>query len=146
MLKRANPPGAPTPASRYVQTVEVPAEFRTLHVSGQVGIDGDGRTVEGFAAQAEQALSNVLACLAHHGMTARDIVKLNVFLTRADDVPTWRAARDRLLPDEPVASTLLVVAALASPAWLVEVEAIAAAPVLGAPGEAVRHATERRDR
>jgi enamine deaminase RidA (YjgF/YER057c/UK114 family) len=146
MLKRANPPGAPTPASRYVQTVEVPAGLRTVHVSGQVGIDGEGRTVEGFEAQAEQALRNVIACLAHHGMGARDIVKLNVFLTRASDVAAWRAVRDRLLPDEPVASTLLVVAALAGPAWLVEVEAIAAGPAAAAPGETIRRRTDRRDR
>ena len=60
-------------------------------------------------------------------MGVADIVKLNAYITRADLIPVYRAARDRALGTvAPPASTLVVVAALANPAWVVEIECVAA--------------------
>ena len=59
-----------------------------------------------------------------------DIVKLTYFLTDAgaEAVSTYRARRDAWVGANPApASTLLVVAGLASPAFLVEIDCIAAA-------------------
>ena len=126
MLQVVNPKVAPPPFSRYSQTVAAPANFRWLHISGQVGCDRRHRIAEGFEAQAELAWANVLACLKADAMGVGDLVKVNVFLTRAADVPASRIVRDRMLAGAEPASTLLVVSALANPEWLIEVDGIAA--------------------
>ncbi|WP_303980175.1 RidA family protein [Dongia mobilis] len=126
MLNFLNPPSAPPPFSRYSQMVSAQANFRWLHISGQVGCDRQHKTAQGFAAQAELAWSNLIACLEADGMTVQDLVKVNVILTRGEDVPASRIARDKALAGAQPASTLIVVSSLASPEWLIEVEAIAA--------------------
>ena len=52
---------------------------------------------------------------------------LNVFLTEADYRQDYMVVRDAWAPDPPPASTLVVVKALALPAFKVEIEAVAAA-------------------
>lgn len=126
MLKRLNPETVAPPFSPYSLAVEVPAGARTLHISGQVGIDREGRLAEGAEAQIELSLRNVLAIAEAAGMGPADLVKLTVFLTRAEDVPLLRRVRGRVLGGAEPASTLLLVSGLASPEWLVEIEAVAA--------------------
>ncbi|WP_374382578.1 RidA family protein [Dongia sp.] len=126
MLNHLNPPSAPPPFSRYSQMVAAPAGYRWLYISGQVGCGRDHQTAAGFEAQAELAWSNLAACLEADGMTVADLVKVNVFLTRASDVPASRIARDKVLNGAQPASTLVIVSGLASPDWLIEVEGIAA--------------------
>ncbi len=128
MLQRLNPPTAPAPFSRYSQAVAAPEGYRWLHISGQVGCDRDRNIAEGFERQAELAWSNLLALVKAAGFAVEDLVKVTLLLTDAKDVPASRVIRDRMLgPVEP-ASTLMVVAGLAAPALLFEVEAIAARP------------------
>jgi 2-iminobutanoate/2-iminopropanoate deaminase len=126
MLNFLNPPSAPPPFSRYSQAVSAPANYRWLYISGQVGADRQHKTADGFEAQAELAWHNLAECLAADGMTVNDLVKVNVMLTRASDVPLSRVARDKILAGAQPASTLIIVAGLANPEWLIEVEAIAA--------------------
>jgi enamine deaminase RidA (YjgF/YER057c/UK114 family) len=61
------------------------------------------------------------------GMGYRDIVKVNTFLTDSRFIAPFRTVRDRFFPEPPYpASTLLIVAGLADPGMLVEIEAVAA--------------------
>ena len=126
-MKRHNPiPVLKSYEAIYAHGVEVPAGARVLHVSGQVGLR-DGALVEGgFEAQCEQAVTNVEQVLAAAGMSASDLVKITVFLTRREDVPLLRDVRMRRLAVAP-AVTVVIVAGLHDPRWLVEIEAIAAA-------------------
>jgi 2-iminobutanoate/2-iminopropanoate deaminase len=126
MLNFLNPPAAPPPFSRYSQMVSAPANYRWLHISGQVGCDRQHKAAQGFDAQAELAWSNLVACLEADGMTVQDLVKVNVILTRAGDVSASRVARDKALAGAQPASTLIVVSSLAHADWLIEVEGIAA--------------------
>lgn len=126
MLKPINPPEIAPPFSRYSQGVEVSAGARWLYVSGQVGVRPDGTLAQGFTAQAEQAWDNVLAVLAAAGMGPADLVKVNVYLTQRSDMLESRRVRGAKLGDAAPASTLAVVVSLADPAWLFEVEAVAA--------------------
>lgn len=126
MLNFLNPPSVPAPFSRYSQMVSAPANFRWLYVSGQVGCDRQHKTAEGFDAQAELAWANLIACLEADGMNVHDLVKVNVILTRVEDVPASRVVRDRMLAGAQPASTLIVVSSLASAEWLIEIECIAA--------------------
>jgi enamine deaminase RidA (YjgF/YER057c/UK114 family) len=121
-----NPPGLAPPFSNYSHAVE--AEGRWLHVSGQVGVDSEGRPLDGFEAQAEQAWRNVLAVLEEAGMGVEHVVKVTMLLTRRSDVPASRTTRDAALGGRKPACTLFVVAGLADESWLVEIDVVAAAP------------------
>ena len=126
MLTKRNPDGVPPPFSAYSLAVEAPAEARWLHISGQVGVTPAGRLVEGARGQMEQCWRNILTILADAKMGPQDLVKVTAYLTRSEDVGLYRDARDALLQGAAPASTLVVVAALAHPDWLVEIEAVAA--------------------
>ena len=128
MLQRLNPAGVCAPFSRYSQAVSAPQGYRWLHISGQVGVDRDRKAATGFEAQAELAWNNLIACLEEAGFGVQDLVKVTVLLTRASDVPALRQVRERILGAAEPASTLMIVAGLASPDWLIEVEGVAARP------------------
>lgn len=127
MLEFSNPKGVRAPIGAYSHTVKVPANAEWLYVSGQVGVDAKGKVQPGIRKQSEQAFRNVLACLREHKMTKKNIVKFTVFLTDSRFVADYRAARKKIIGDDTLpASTLLIVEGLASPDLLVEVEAVAA--------------------
>ena len=112
--------------ARYVPAIEVLAGSRTLHVSGQVGIDVDGKLADGLEAQLAQAYANVELVLAEAGMGWEDAVKATILLTDEAQIAAWRAARDRAMGGHKCAATLQVVKALAAPGMLVEIELAAA--------------------
>ncbi len=127
MLRTHNPDTIAPAFSRYSLGVEAPAAARWLFVSGQVGVDPGGGLADGSEAQMETAWRNVLAILESAGMGGRDLVKVTVYLTNAEDIGLYRQVRDRVLAGAEPASTLVVIAALAHPDWRVEIEAVAAA-------------------
>jgi 2-iminobutanoate/2-iminopropanoate deaminase len=126
MNRILSPSTVAPPAGRYSLAIEVPPNARWLHISGQVGTAPDGTVPADASGQAANCWRNILSILADGGMTVGDLVKVTVFLTREQDIPAYREARDRALGDARPASTLLVVSKLASPSFLVEVEATAA--------------------
>jgi 2-iminobutanoate/2-iminopropanoate deaminase len=128
-IRRWNPPGMPAPASRYSHAVLAKGATHWLHLAGQVGLRPDGMLAEGIAAQIAQCLANVDAGLTGAGMTRSDVVKLTFYLTdgSAPAIAAYRAARDAWTgAGDPPAATLLIVAGLASPALLAEVDCVAA--------------------
>jgi 2-iminobutanoate/2-iminopropanoate deaminase len=131
MLQRLNPASVSAPFSRYSHAVTAPQGYRWLYISGQVGADCDRRIAQGFEAQAELAWQNLVACITAAGFAVEDLVKVTSLLTRAGDIAAARQIRDRILgPVEP-ASTLMIVAGLAAPELLFEVEGICARPAEG---------------
>lgn len=113
----------------YTHSLEVPAGYRQLLISGQFGVGPDGAMKDGFKAQLEQAMDNVEALLASAGMARANIAKLNFYLTRTEDLPALgEVRRRRWASSSPAAVTVIVVAALARPDALVEVEATGAVP------------------
>ncbi len=129
MVRLFNPPEVCKPFSRYSHGALIEGNLRWLHISGQVGAKVDGTIVQGFDAQAALSWANVMAVLKAGGMEVGDIVKTNVFLTRATDVAASRKHREEALKGVAAPGTLLIVSALAHPDLLIEVEAIAAKPV-----------------
>lgn len=103
---------------------------RTIHVSGQVGIDSAGRVVAvgDLRRQTEQALENVRLALAAAGATFRHVVNTRLYVVglKPEHVPIIREVRSRFVdPVRPPASTLVGVTALVGPEWLIEIEATA---------------------
>jgi enamine deaminase RidA (YjgF/YER057c/UK114 family) len=130
MIRLWTPETLPKPASRYSQLALAEGVTRRLEISGQVGVHPDGSVAEGLADQLDTALANVDRALAAAGMGRANLMKITVYLTQNTPgaVAIYRARRDAWVGDAPApAATLLVVSGLASPALLVEVDAIAAA-------------------
>ena len=127
MSTRINPTSVHPPLGNYSHTVAVPGDAEWLTISGQVGIDKSGKIARGIEKQTERAFRNILACLKSRDMAPEDLVKLTVFLTDSRYVEGYRIGRDKVLgTSTPPASTLIIVAGLASPDLFVEVEASAA--------------------
>ena len=109
----------------YSHAVEIPANSRVLHVSGQIGRTAEGSVPPSFDAQFRLAIANLNQVLAGAGMSLADLVKLTFFVTDAADLPRLGTIRRELLAVSPAVTTL-VVAGLAAPDLLVEVEGVAA--------------------
>lgn len=131
MTDSINPKAFPKPRG-YSNGVVAPSG-RTLHVSGQVAWDKDGRIVSpDFAVQFLQSLDNVIAVVREAGGGTEHLVKLLAFVT---DLDAYRAAmpaigegwRGRLGKYYP-AMSLVKVAGLLEPGALVEIEAVAVLP------------------
>lgn len=103
---------------------------KTIYISGQVALDASGQVVGkgDLRAQTQQVFENLKTALASAGATFADVVKMNTYI--ANYTPAMRPAlvevRSQYLPKEnPPASTLVGVTALAREELLIEVEAVA---------------------
>jgi 2-iminobutanoate/2-iminopropanoate deaminase len=111
----------------YSQAVKVTGAQTLLFLSGQVAYDAKGNPAHrgDIVGQAREVFRAIKAQVEAGGGTLANVVKLNTYLTdirhRADLVPIREEFFGKKLP----ASTLVGVAALAHPDWLIEVEAIA---------------------
>ena len=96
-----------------------------VFVSGQVGIDPTTGTIpEGIGAQAEQCLKNVSGVLDAAGCTWGDVVKVTLWLTKAEDFATVNEIYARFVTDPAPARSAPIVAALPR-GFLISIEAIA---------------------
>ena len=107
-----------------------------VYIRGQIGQDLDTRENVGVgdvAAQADTAMANIKLLVEEAGGTLEDIVKVIVYLV---DIryrePVYQVMGRWLKGVYPV-STGLVVAALARPEWLVEIDATAVLPTAVLP-------------
>ena len=114
------------PSSAFAHGVAAPADARWLHISGQVGLDPDGNLAGDADAQMAACWQRIFAILNDADMAKENIVKITAFITDADLVGTFRKVRDHHMEGHLTASTLVVVAGLAHPDWVVEIEAVAA--------------------
>ena len=124
MLRHLNPEGIAAPGP-YSHGVEASSIQRMLFISGKVGVRSDGSLAEGISEQTSVAVENLTAVLADAAMDTSNIVKLTIFLTDENLMEGFAEAGAGLLPTPPPATTLVYVKALAAPALLVEIEAIA---------------------
>jgi len=104
-----------------------------LFLRGQVGTDFDGKLIGpgNPEAQTEQAMKNVKQLLEEAGSCLEHICKITIYLTdREIREPVYRTIGKWLKGVFPV-STGVVVAGLAKPEWLLEVDVIAVIPEQG---------------
>ena len=98
-----------------------------LFVSGIPGFDEKGALPDGFEAQFGFVVHNIKRVLGEAGASLRDLVKVNVLLTRASDVAAMNALYASAFAPAPYpARTTCVVQALPDPKMLIEIECIAA--------------------
>lgn len=127
-LSHINPDGmAVNPA--FSQAVKVAGPAALVFIGGQNGVDADGTVVgDDAGAQAEQALRNVAAVVEAAGGTIADLVKWTILVTDPASLGPGFGAFQQFWGQRPnpPAISVQVVAGLADPEFLVEVEAVAA--------------------
>lgn len=107
--------------------VEFTNDKRIFVLSGQVGETEEGYIPEDFIGQCRIALENVERILKSAGMTFKNIVKTNFYLTRPGDMGDLVQVRKEKINGVRPANTTLFVSQLMKPEWYVEVEVIAVA-------------------
>jgi len=99
-------------------------------VAGQIARDVEGNVVGrgDIEAQAVQIFENLKTVLASAGTTLDQIVKLTTFTTNVAYRQEIAEVRARYFGDYFPPNTFLVVSSLATPDYLLEIEAVAACP------------------
>ncbi|MCC2690707.1 MAG: tdcF [Rhizobiaceae bacterium] len=125
-LRSINAPDAPQPRGGYAQAMEVTAATRILYVSGQIPSAPDGNVPERFEDQCRLAWQNVIAQLAAADMTLDNLVKVTIFLSDRKHIPDYRRVRQEVLEGRQIGLTTIITG-IFDEAWLLEIEAVAAA-------------------
>ena len=121
-IKTTNAPGA---VASYSQAIDT-GQF--VFLAGQIGLDpATQQVVDGFEAQVERTLRNLMAVLDAAGLSMADVVKTTCFLADIRDFAAFNAVYARFVGDPPPARSTFAVAGLPRGA-LIEIEAIAARP------------------
>jgi enamine deaminase RidA (YjgF/YER057c/UK114 family) len=101
-----------------------------IYLSGQVGVDEQGKAPDSLVAQTTLAYQHVKAVLAEFGATLHNVVEETVFVTdmaqtmaQVQEVFAARAAAYGGRPD--VTQTLVAVSALVDPAFKIEIKCTA---------------------
>jgi len=126
-LDLINPDGLPVP-QEYTHVV-VATGGRLVFVAGQVAEDAQGNIVGpgDMAVQARQAFANVGRALAAGDARPDQVTKITIFVAqyRREHLAAIEAGRVALFGEHKPADTLVGVAALSRPDYLIEVDAVA---------------------
>jgi enamine deaminase RidA (YjgF/YER057c/UK114 family) len=111
----------------YSQAVKVSGAQTILYIAGQVAYDDKGNAAHrgDFNAQARATLQALKAQVEAGGGTMKNIVKVNTYLTDIRHRADYGPIREEFFGKKMPAHTLVAVAALAQPEFLIEVEAVA---------------------
>lgn len=114
----------------YSNGMLAPAGGRLLFIAGQIGWDGKQQLVgDGFAAQFEQALANVVRVVAAAGGAASDLARLTLYVVDKGDylreLAAVGSAYRKIIGQHYPAMSLVEVSALLEPGARVEIEGTA---------------------
>lgn len=115
---------APAPAGHYAQAIRA---GDMLYVSGQLPIRADKAPLDdmGFAAQARQAIANMLAILEAAAGRASDLCRVTAYIVGVENWPEFNRVYADMLGDARPARTVVPVPELHY-GYLVEIDAVAA--------------------
>jgi len=115
------------------QAVVVSGAVNTVYIGGQNAVDASG-TIVGkgdIGAQTEQVLHNLQAALAASGAGLEHVIKWNLYLVQGQPLQPGLEVFQRIWGNRPnpPAITMALVAGLANPDFLLEMDAIAVVPL-----------------
>jgi len=116
----------------FTQVVAVTGPGKTIYIGGQDAVDASG-TIIGkgdIKAQVEQVFKNLQTALEASGAGLEHIIKWNIYIVQGQPLRPGFEASQKLWGGRPNPPTISVmfVAGLANPEFLVEVDAIAVVP------------------
>ncbi len=113
----------------FTQVVRVSGATDTIYIGGQNGVDASGQVVgPDLASRTRRALENLQTCLAAAGASIEDVVKWTILCRDGEPLQDGFAAFLEVWGrrPNPPAITVAMVAGLAVPGAVVEIEAVAA--------------------
>lgn len=122
MKEFRNPQDVHEPLGSYSHQIEIRGNERMLVLSGQVGMREDGSMPDDPFEQIDIAFENIFRNLRAANMDVKDIIKLTYYLVGELDIAKRREVVLSKLQGHQPCSTLLYVAALASPMFRVEID------------------------
>ena len=123
---RHDPPTVPAQQGGYTHGLEVSHPSRWLLVSGQIPESMDGAVPKTAEEQCRVIWAHISAVLESATLSVADVVKVTTYLSSRDVAAANTLVRSEVLGDNRPALTV-VVAEIFDPAWLLEIEVLAAA-------------------
>ena len=122
-VQHLQPKGMSPNGNRYTHVVKVGP---WVYIAGQTATDESGNVVGvgDPAAQVDQVFKNLTVAIESVGGKLTDIFKTTVYVVGEQNSEPIRVARAGRFGDKPPASTLLIIAGLARPEFMLEIEAI----------------------
>jgi enamine deaminase RidA (YjgF/YER057c/UK114 family) len=116
----------------FSQVVTTQGNGKTIYIGGQNAVDQNHEIVgkNDIALQTEQVLKNVEIALKSCRATFENLIKLNINVVHGQDITKGFEVSQKFLgqnPNPPII-TVLFVAGLGHPDWLLEIDAIAFLP------------------
>lgn len=115
------------PGSAFCHAREVSDFKRLLFISGQIPVDKNQKVPADFKGQARVVWANIIEQLKAGGMSLDDLVKITVFLSDRRYRKDSYEVRKEILGDRPPPAITVVITGIYDEAWLLEIEAVAAA-------------------
>lgn len=116
----------------FTQVVSVSGTVKTVYVGGQDALNANGEVVGkgDLAAQTEQIFHNLELALRGAGARLEHVVKWTIYVVQGQDIRSGFGVFQQVWGERPnpPALTVLVVAGLANPEFLAELEAVAIVP------------------
>lgn len=117
------------PFAAYAHGAEIPAGWRVVRTSGQLGVDAEGTIPESAYDQAVICFESLRAILAEAGMGPKDVAHVSGYVTDRAYLADYMKVRDAFMAGARLpSSTLIIVSGFSRPEFKVEVELWAAAP------------------
>lgn len=130
-IQHINPDGL-SKNSAFSQVVTTQGNGKTVYIGGQDAVNAQGEVVGkgDIAEQAEQVMKNLQTALLACGATFDNLVKLCIYVVQGQDLYRGFQVSQKFLGDlkNPPVISVLVVAGLANPDFLVEIDATAFIP------------------
>ena len=126
-------PGALHRNPAFTQMVTVSGPVKTIYIGAQLAVDKDGNIVGkgDLAAQIEQILKNIEACLKEAGAGPEHLIHWDIYVAQGQDMRPgfeagmrWWAGR----PNPPM-NNVMYVAGFFPPDFLISMEAVAVVPI-----------------
>ncbi|HSB89894.1 MAG TPA: RidA family protein [Anaerolineales bacterium] len=116
----------------FTNVVVVEGSVKTVYIGGQDAVDTSGQIVGrgDLSAQTEQVLRNIRAALTAAGARPEHVVRWTLYVVQGQSLQAGFEAFRRMwgTPPNPPAISVLFVAGLAHPDFLVEMDAVAVVP------------------
>ena len=115
------------PVAHFSQAVSIEARGKLVFISGMTARRPDGSIagIGDVGAQTRQVCENIRSAVEAAGGTMDDVCRVDVYLRNIGDRERVNKVRREFFRSPPPASTLVEVAKLASPQFLVEISALA---------------------
>lgn len=130
MKQQITSPELRQPNGHFAQAIAVQATGRMVFISGMTARAKDGSItgIGDIKAQTRQVCENLRAAVEEAGGTLEDICRVDVYVRNIEQFEAIHQVRREFFTGTPPASTMVEVAKMVSPDYLIEINAIAVLP------------------